>query len=297
DDGPAALAALRAAVEAAGGRVVHEQASGADHDWYGTMRVRLPPAAARDFVANLGTIGTVEQKLIEATDVSRDYFDQEVAIKNLRITLERLQAILAGPDLKTADVLEIERELTRVRGDLERLEGEHRFLDDRIAFATFELALHGSGVVDLDATARVHPGGRAAALFLIDRPAGFPTADRLHLGGGASLRFDKGPDLELLVFPDTDPSGRIVIATMGNTTYSDFFGDGRRRWGNPYLGGNFGYGYLGGRSAAVGNATLGVEIFKAERLTVDVAARVHLFLDKEGATTGVETSAGLTIPF
>ena len=47
----------------------------------------------------------------------------------------------------------------------------------------------------------------------------------------------------------------------------------------------------------VGNATLGVEIFKAERLTVDVAARVHLFLDKEGATTGVETSAGLTIPF
>lgn len=294
DDGPAALAALRAAVEAAGGRVVHEQDAGRDHDWYGTMRVRLPPGEVAAFVAGLGGIGTVESKTIEATDVSREFFDQELAIKNLRVTLDRLTALLANPGLTTANVLEIEREMTRVRGELERLEGEHRYLADRVAFATFELSLHGSGIASVDARARVHVGGRATSLYLLDPSDG---ADALRLGGAVTLRFPTGQRMELVVMPRQDGQSRAVIATTGGTTYSDYFGDGRRRWGNPYLGGQLGYGYLDGGHAFVVGAAAGVELYKAERLTVDVAARVHALIDDDGARAALEASAGLSIPF
>ncbi len=294
EDGPTALAAIRASVEAAGGRVIHEQDTGRDHGWYGAMRVRLLPGKVADFVAALGAIGTVESKTIEATDVSRQYFDQELAISNLRVTLDRLAALLGNPDLTTANILEIEREMTRVRGEIERIEGEHRFLQDRVAYATFELTLHGTDVTTLGAVARINPTGRAAVLYVLDAA---PGAEALRVGGGVTLRFPTGPSLDLLVFPRADGTSRAVIATMGGLTYSDFFGDGRRRWGNPYLGGQFGYGYLDGGSAFVAAGALGVELYKGERLTADLATRVHTFIDGDGARVALEASAGLAIPF
>ena len=139
DDGPKAVAALRTYLQGIGGRVVHEDLVGRDRQWYGELRLRLPPDRVPTFIDWLEGQGDVDQRRIEATDVSKEYFDQELALKNLRLTMERLQALLSRSAQAMKDVLDVERELARVRGEIERIEGEHRFLQDQIAYATLDL--------------------------------------------------------------------------------------------------------------------------------------------------------------
>lgn len=295
DHGPDAMRAIRTSVEAAGGRVVNETESGQDYGWSGHLTVRLPPGQVDDFLTGLGKVGSITSRRIEASDVSREYFDQELAIKNLKVTAERLQALLANPGLTTAEVLEIEREMTRVRGDLERIEGAHRFLDDRIAYATFDIDLSGSGAVVLSPQAHVHPGVRGSMLFLIDAP---DDTDQVRFGAGGTLWFRRSYSLELDVFPGTgDGTGRAALVSAGGATYSDFFGAGRRRTLNPFLGGRMGYGYLGGEHHFVATAELGVELFRSQRVLVDVAARVHGLIGKDGLDPAIQATAGIVVPF
>jgi hypothetical protein len=295
DNGPAAMATIHSQVESAGGRVVHEQESGHDYGWTGHLTVRVPPGQVTAFVDGLAAIGSITSRRIEASDVSREYFDQELALTNNRVTLDRLQALLGNAGLTTADVLEIEREMTRVRGEIERIEGEHRFLEDRIAYATFDLDLVGSGAVVLSPKARVHPGARASLLYLIDAPTG---TDRVRLGVGGTLWFRRASSVELDVYPSTDDgTGRAVLVTAGGATYSDFFGAGRRRWLNPFLGGRLGYAYLDATSRFVVSGELGLELYKGPHVIVDAAARLHGFIGKNGVEPAAQMTAGLVVPF
>lgn len=294
DDGPGALARLRADVEAAGGRVVHEHESGQDSGWSAAMKVRLPPGDVTGFVARVAAIGRVLGRRIETTDVSRAYFDQELALQNLRITMGRLQALLGGAGLKTADVLEIERELTRVRGEIERIEGEHRYLQDRIALATLDLTLTSTGTNLLAPRAAVYPGVRASMLFLVDAA---PGVDEARLGVGATLWFHRTSQLELDLYPATDDgTGRAVIATLGGAGYSQFLGGGRRRFLNPYLGARMGYGWID-RHAFVAAAELGVELVKHERVVVEAAGRGLGLFHGDGVDAAVQVTLGVRVPF
>jgi hypothetical protein len=294
DDGPAATAAIRADVEAGGGRVVHDHESGRDHSWTARLQVRLPPGNVSGFVDRLGGVGRVVSRSIEASDVSRQYFDQEIALANLRITMERLQKLLGGADLKTVDVLEIERELTRVRGEIERIEGEHRYLQDRIAYATLDLYLSSRGTSMLAPQARLHPGVRGTVLYLVDAEDG---QDKVRAGAGATLWFHRAWSFELDLYPATDASGRAIVATTGGGTYSDFLGDGRRRFLNPFLGLRLGYGWVGDRSNFVGAGEIGIELVKTERVVVEAAGRGVLLVHGDGADGAVQGTAGVRIPF
>jgi len=295
DDGPAALRTLRTTVEAAGGRVVHEEESGQDDYWNGHLTLRLPPGAVTAFVDGLSGVGKITTRRIEASDVSREYFDQELALENNRVTLDRLQGLLANPALTTANVLEIEREMTRVRGEIERIEGEHRYLDDRIAYATFDIDLSGSPSAVLSPQAHVHPGARGSVLYLFDTPSG---VDSVRVGAGGTLWFRRSYSLELDVFPDSgDGTGRAALLTAGGATYSDFFGAGRRQTLNPFLGGRMGYAYIDGKSEFVATAEIGVELYQGEHVIIDLAARIHALVGKGGVDPAAQATAGIVVPF
>ncbi len=295
DDGPAAMKTIRASVETAGGRVVNENESGADYWWNGHLTLRLPPGEVQGFLDGLGKVGKITTRRIEASDVSAEFFDQELAIKNLQVTAERLQALLGNANLTTAEVLEIEREMTRVRGDIERIEGAHRFLEDRISYATFDVDLTGSGSVVLSPQAHVHPGAHGSMLYLIDAADGL---NKVRFGAGGTLWFRRSYSLELDVFPGTDDdSGRAVLISAGGATYSDFFGAGRKRALNPFLGGRMGYAFLADEHYFDVSGELGVELFKTEHLILDVAARIHALIGKDGVDPAVQATAGIVVPF
>src|SRR5262245_30180648 len=133
--------ALRALVEQAGGRVINEVITGAETSWEAQLKLRLPPGKVEEVVGFLSRRGEITEKRITATDVSKQLFDQEIALKNLQTTLERLRQLMAQGGLKVPEILQIEQEMTRLRGQIEQIEGEQRFLKDSVALARLDISL------------------------------------------------------------------------------------------------------------------------------------------------------------
>ena len=147
------------------------------------MVLRLPPAAMTAFVDWLGARATIETRHVEENDVSRQYFDRDVAIRNLEVTLERLRELARQPDAELSDVMQVERELTRVRGELEQLRGEQRVLADRVARATLAIALSMTPGLHAEPALKFELVPHLTHLHLVD--AGPRAADRI--GGGVTL--------------------------------------------------------------------------------------------------------------
>src|SRR5262245_59552246 len=219
---------LRALVEGAGGRVINEVVSGAEKSWNAQIKIRVPPNKVDDVVGFLAKRGEITDKRITATDVSKQLFDQEIALKNLRTTLDRLHELMKQGGLKIQEILQVEQEMTRLRGQIEQIEGEQRFLKDRVALATLDITMtRKEGAVTV-AKAKVYPGVRGAALVLFD-PG---TRARTRYGVGFVLHtLLRANTLEVDVFqkePNADgtSSANAVIATTGGAVYSDFLGAG-----------------------------------------------------------------------
>jgi Domain of unknown function (DUF4349) len=76
-------------------------------------------------------------------------------LKNSRETELRLQTILTQRTGKIGDVLEVEREIARVRGEIEQLEAEQKSLEHRVEFATVDLSLTEEYQVPVESTRRI----------------------------------------------------------------------------------------------------------------------------------------------
>jgi len=62
-------------------------------------------------------------------------------LQNSRETEERLRAILAQRTGRIEDILQVEQEIARVRGEIEEMESEQQTLEHRVDFATVDLQL------------------------------------------------------------------------------------------------------------------------------------------------------------
>jgi hypothetical protein len=298
DDVAAAAAAIRTRVEAAGGRVVSENIIGpASAASSAALELRIPPAHTVELQTWLGTLGVIESRRVLASDVSKTLFDQELALQNLQLTMDRLQK-LAEKDLPMKELLELEKEMTRVRGQIERIKGEQRWLLDRVAYSTITLTLkREGGPIEFAPHARIRPGVHLATLSLLDPDADAMNRPRSRVGGGVSIYVRRFFTLDLDVFPAKGGDSRAVIGTIGGALYSSFLGGGRRRFGNPYLGLRGGYGYLSGEQCGVLGGELGIELFKHKYLQVEVAARAVAFLRDDHTDVALHTQLGFAVPF
>ena len=285
-----ALSAIREELKKSGGRIVSERESGAGLSWSATVVARVQPKALDSLLAAVTELGTTTNKRIDAEDVGKTLFDQDIALANLNTTLERMRGVLATPGLKVAEVLEIEREMTRLRGEIERIKGSQRFLRDRVSFATLTINLRRDGGVILSPSAKIYPGPRLASLVLL-RPG---ARQRVRFGGGATLLAPVGRlslDVDVFAAGDGEDDPALMI-TGGAAMYSDFLGRGRRRFLNPYLGFRAGYAYLEG-SRLTAALDVGLELFKTSRFMIEANVRGAAFIGEESdfglvfATSGV----------
>ncbi len=105
-----------------------------------SLTMRIPVAKFDTFVAELEALGMVSYKNVVGTDVTEEFFDLEIRMKNAQQLRERYIELLK--DAKTVEAsLAIEKELARLTGDIERMKGRMRFLRDRAAFSTVTLTL------------------------------------------------------------------------------------------------------------------------------------------------------------
>lgn len=109
-----------------------------------TLVIRVAPERFDALFAALKTVGRVEAENAKVADVSADYVDVEARIASLEITQQRLAELITNKSFvdKMSALLEVEREMTRVRSQLEQLQGRRRVMADRIAQATITIALH-----------------------------------------------------------------------------------------------------------------------------------------------------------
>jgi hypothetical protein len=301
DDVRAAAAAIRARTERAGGRVLSERLSGAEMSWSGTLKLRLPPGDVEAMSSWLGELGEVTSRRLQGTDVSRELFDQEIALENLELTLDRLRALLDREGLQMNEILAIEQEMTRLRGEIERIKGEQRWLRDRVALATLDITLERREGAVLGPRALMYPGARATMLTLLD-PDG---RSRNRLGAGVVVHpFAPGGTeeaggrmtLEADVFAGPDGEGTAALLTIGGAAYSDFLGRGRNLVGNPYLGMRVGYAYLD-RSAFAFAATAGIELLKTEYVLLDLNLRGVGLAGRGGFDPALVTAANAVFAF
>src|SRR4029077_5780217 len=105
----------------------------------GSLRVPAPHLVAA--VAELKALGRVENETQGGEEVTQQHADLVARLKNSRETEQRLQDVLRTRTGKVKDVLEVEEEITRVRGEIEQMEAEEQMLEHRVSFATIDLKL------------------------------------------------------------------------------------------------------------------------------------------------------------
>jgi hypothetical protein len=101
-----------------------------------TWRVRIPMGGFDSFLSAAAKLGVTESRRITSQDVSEEFVDLEARITNEKRLEERIVKLLEDPDGKLKEVIEVERELARVRGSIEQMEGRLRYLTDRTDLTT-----------------------------------------------------------------------------------------------------------------------------------------------------------------
>ena len=107
------------------------------------ITIRIPRNRFEPTLAAVDKIGDVIHRDIQAQDVTDEFVDTEIRIKNARAMQVRLKALLEKAPVKEA--LEIEKEMRRVTDEIELLEGKLKLLKDKIAYSTITVAFEPRG--------------------------------------------------------------------------------------------------------------------------------------------------------
>jgi hypothetical protein len=101
-----------------------------------TARLRIPAAQLDSAMAELKKLGRVEDESQGGEEVTQQYVDLQARLANGIHTEQRLTEILRARTGKLQDVLKVELEIDRVRGEIEQMQAEKKELSKRVAFAT-----------------------------------------------------------------------------------------------------------------------------------------------------------------
>lgn len=135
-----AVDSIQAAVKECGGFVQSSNMFRQDSARGAHYSLRIPVDQFNNVLAQLETLGDVQNKGTTGQDVTEEYVDVDARRRNLVRQEERLLTIL--DQAKTVeDILKVEGQLERVRGEIEALTGRLRYLDDQVELSTVDVEL------------------------------------------------------------------------------------------------------------------------------------------------------------
>jgi hypothetical protein len=105
-----------------------------------SITVRVPVARFDEAVRRIEALGEVIHRKVTVDDVTEEFTDLEVRLKNLRAVRARLEKLLEKAKGVEEAVL-LERELGRVAGEIDRIEGRMKLLRDRASYSTITVSL------------------------------------------------------------------------------------------------------------------------------------------------------------
>jgi len=98
--------------------------------------LRVPADQLAPTMAEIKRLGHVEMESQGGEEITSPYIDLDAHLTNSRNMEQRLTDLLRQRTGRLADVLSVEVELGRVRGEIERMEAEKKSLLNRVDFAT-----------------------------------------------------------------------------------------------------------------------------------------------------------------
>ena len=146
-----AMDQITALTKAAGGYVdTSNSQKGGNGKLQGTVVVKVLPQNLDSFLLKLRELGRLDNQSVSTDDVTKDYFDTQARLDNSRRMETQLQDLLKHANSKVSDLLQVERELGRVRGEIEQMQGQLKLYDFQVQYATVTMQVHEK---DLNQTA------------------------------------------------------------------------------------------------------------------------------------------------
>jgi hypothetical protein len=153
-----ALANIKAVTASSGGYVVGESQ---ERDEFGarqgSITCRIPAAKLDATLTTFRGYGKTQSVNLTSDDITEQYFNVEIRLRNAQQLEERLLKLLEKAGNKVSDLVEVEREVARVRGEIDQLEGRRRLWDSQVACSTLIIEVReprraitgsGGGIVD-----------------------------------------------------------------------------------------------------------------------------------------------------
>lgn len=142
DDYEPFQASLQARVEEMGGFVADASLSHySGRVSWATLTIRVPAENFEELIGWAESEVEVQSLDIGTQDVTEEWVDVRSRIDNGKRTENRLLQLLDDRTADLEDVLAVERELARVRQEIEHAEGRMRVLSDQVSLATLTLSV------------------------------------------------------------------------------------------------------------------------------------------------------------
>lgn len=132
---------IAALAEKSGGFIVSSQSQKeSDGVVRGEIDIRVPSGKVGTILEQLRKTGKVAAEQANAEDITEGYVDLEARMRNARTSEKRLQDMMKQAG-KLSDVLLVEKELTRVRGEIEAFEARKRTWDLQLEMTLIKITL------------------------------------------------------------------------------------------------------------------------------------------------------------
>jgi len=143
---------IRAAVKKYRAQVQHDAEGKDDYSVNRNITVRIPGQYFDAFIADISEgVSYFDRKEISSTDVTQEYIDIEARIKAKKV-LEARYLDLITKAKKVSEILEIEKELSAIREEIEAKEGQLRYMKNRIALSTINIEFYKKTAMEPGAT-------------------------------------------------------------------------------------------------------------------------------------------------
>lgn len=109
------------------------------------LSLRVPSEKLDTTLAVIRTLGTLQNEEISTQDITKEYADNETRLAVKEQSLTRLRAMMETKAARLSDLLEIERELSRVIADVEQMKGARRFYDQQVSMSLVSVMLSEPG--------------------------------------------------------------------------------------------------------------------------------------------------------
>jgi anti-sigma factor RsiW len=104
--------------------------------------LRVPEKQLEAFLGDLRKLGHVEQETRHNQEITDQYIDLTARLSTARATEQRIIELLGTRTGKLSDVLEAERELARIRGEIESMDGQRANMEHQVRYATVQVQLN-----------------------------------------------------------------------------------------------------------------------------------------------------------